>query len=198
MTPAQVGKPIVLDLLAALAFAAVFFVAKHAFDMSGLHSVYAATIAGIGIGAIQLAAKKITREPVGPLQWLSLGVVLALGIMTIALHDNIYIKLKPSFIDISVGVFMALNDWMTPYLPADARENIPRRTVFLAEKIWSAIMVCFGLTNIAVALLCSFDVWVLYATFVPTGIIVVLFFVQYAVFRRLADRNMQKRALGAV
>ena len=89
MTPAQVGKPIVLDLLAAIAVAAVFFVAKHGLGISGLHSVYAATVAGIGIGAIQLATKIIAREKIGPLQWLSLGVVLALGAMTIFLHNEI-------------------------------------------------------------------------------------------------------------
>ena len=88
---------------------------------------------------------------------------------------------------------MALNDWMTPYMPADARANIPRRTIFLAEKSWSALMVSFGCVNIAVALLCSSEVWVLYATFVPTAIIVVLFFVQYSVFQKIADRNAKLR-----
>lgn len=196
MTPAQVGKPIVLDLLAAIAFAAVFFVAKHGLGVSGLHSVYAATVAGIGIGATQFAAKKITREPIGPLQWLSLGVVIALGTMTIALHDEIYIKLKPSFIDISVGLFMALNDWMTPYMPADARANIPRRTVFLAEKSWAAIMISFGCINVAFALLASFEVWAIYSTFVPTIIIVSLFFVQYSVFQKIADKKAKLRGAG--
>jgi|SRR5580698_4665298 intracellular septation protein len=195
MTPVQVARPIVLDLLAAIAFASVFFIAKRGLGISGLHSVYAAAVAGIAIGAVQLAAKKISREPIGPLQWLSLGVVLALGTMTIALHDEIYIKLKPTFIDVSVGVFMALNDWMTPYMPAEARANIPRRTVFLAEKSWAAIMVGFGCVNVAVALLTDTEIWALYATFVPTAIIVVLFFVQYTWFQRIAQKNAQARAV---
>ncbi len=57
MTPLQVAKPIVLDLLAAIAFAAAFFVAKNGLQISGLHSVYIATGAGIGIGLVQLVAK---------------------------------------------------------------------------------------------------------------------------------------------
>ncbi|SRR5579862_183790 len=194
MTPAQVARPIVLDLLAAIAFASVFFIAKRGLGISGLHSVYAATVVGIAIGTVQFAAKKIARAPIGPLQWLSLGVVMALGTMTIALHDEIYIKLKPTFIDVSVGLFMVLNDWMTPYMPAEARANIPRRTVFLAEKSWAAIMVCFGCINVAVALLADTEFWALYATFVPTAIIVALFFVQYNWFHRLAQRNAQARA----
>jgi intracellular septation protein A len=189
MTPLQVAKPIVLDLAAAIAFAAAFFIAKHGFHIQGLHSVYVATAVGIGIGLIQLVAKKITGDAIGPLQWLSLGVVVGLGTMTIALHDEHFIKLKPTVIDIAAGLFMATRDWMTPYLPDDVRANIPRRTVFLAEKAWAGVMIFFGLANIAVAYLFEFGTWALYATFVPTGIIVALFFVQYRVFQSLARRN---------
>ncbi|MBV9992019.1 MAG: septation protein IspZ [Alphaproteobacteria bacterium] len=189
MNPIQVAKPIVLDLLAAIAFAASFFVARHGFGVEGLHSVYVATGVGIGIGLVQLAAKKITGDAIGPLQWLSLGVVVALGTMTIALHDEHFIKLKPTVIDLAAGLFMATRDWMTPYLPAEARDNIPRRTIFLAEKIWAGIMIFFAVANVAVAYLFEFGAWAIYATFVPTAIIVVLFFVQYRMFQSLARRN---------
>ena len=70
-----------------------------------------------------------------------------------------------------------------------------RRTIFMAEKAWAGIMIFFGLANVAVAFLADFEIWALYATFVPTTIIVALFFVQYAVFQRLAQRNAQARAV---
>jgi intracellular septation protein len=187
-SPLQVAKPIVLDLLAAITFAAAFFIAKRVFDVSGLHSVYIATIVGIATGFAQLIVKRVTREEIGPLQWLSLGVVLILGLMTIALHDEHYIKLKPSVIDLSVGIFMATRDWMTPYIPADTRRYLDAKTVFHAEKLWAVLMVGFAIVNVLVAFLTDFAVWALYATFVPTLIIVVLFFVQYAVFKRLSDQ----------
>ncbi|MBV8976774.1 MAG: septation protein IspZ [Alphaproteobacteria bacterium] len=195
MTPAQVARPILLDLLAAIAFAAVFFVGKYLLKLSGLHSVYAAAAAGMSIGLAQLLAKKWSREPIGPLQWLSLGVVVALGTMTIALHNEHFIKLKPTVIDLAVGLFMATRDWMTPYLPQDVRAVIPRRTIMLAEKLWAAVMIFFAAANVAVAFVADFSLWALYATFVPTTIIVGLFFVQYAAFRSLADRN--RKAAGA-
>jgi intracellular septation protein len=198
MTPIQVARPIVVDLLSAIAFAAVFFIAKKMLHMAELTSVYMATLAGIAIGVIQFVARKIMREPIGPLHWLSLGVVFSLGMVTIALHDEHFIKLKPTVIDLAVGVFMALDDWMTPYLPPEIRANVPRRTIFLAEKTWAAIMIAFAGVNVAVAFLFDFGIWVFYATFVPTTIIVILFFVQYAMFRRLAARNAQRNAVGAV
>ncbi len=49
-------------------------------------------------------------------------------------------------------------------------------------------MVGFAIVNVLVAFLTDFAVWALYATFVPTLIIVVLFFVQYSVFKRLSDQ----------
>jgi intracellular septation protein len=198
VSPLQVAKPIVLDLLAAITFAAAFFIAKRGFDVSGLHSVYIATFVGIGTGFAQLLLKRMTREEIGPLQWLSLGVVLILGIMTVALHDEHYIKLKPSVIDLSVGVFMATRDWMTPYIPADTRQYLSERLIFRAEKLWAVLMIGFAVTNVAVAFLTDFAIWALYATFVPTLIIVVLFFVQYAVFRRIATRTAEERQAGQV
>jgi len=189
VSPLEVAKPVVFDLLSAITFAASFFIAKHTFGMSGLHSVYVAAITGIATGVIQLGIKKAMREEIGPLHWLSLGVVLILGLMTIALHNEYFIKLKPSVIDFSVGLFMATRDWMTPYIPKDTRRYLDEKLIFRAEKAWALLMFGFSLANIAVAFLFDFAVWTLYATFVPTTIIVVLFFVQYIVFRRLADQT---------
>ena len=187
-SPLQVAKPIVFDLFAAITFAASFFIAKHGFGFSGLHSVYIAAITGIATGIIQLAVKKAMREEIGPLHWLSLGVVLILGLMTIVLHNEHFIKLKPSVIDFSVGLFMATRDWMTPYIPADVRRHLSEAFIFRAEKAWAILMFGFAAANIAVAFLFDFAVWTLYATFVPTAIIIVLFFVQYFVFKRLSDQ----------
>ncbi|HTT98787.1 MAG TPA: septation protein IspZ [Rhizomicrobium sp.] len=187
-SPLEVAKPIVFDLLSAITFAASFFIAKHALGMSGLHSVYVAAITGIATGILQLGIKKAMREEIGPLHWLSLGVVCILGVMTIALHNEYVIRLKPSVIDFSVGLFMITRDWMTPYIPKDTRRYLDEKLIFRAEKAWAFLMFGFSAANVAVAFLFDFAVWTLYATFVPTGIIIVLFFVQYFVLRRMADQ----------
>jgi len=189
VSPLEVAKPIVFDLLSAITFAASFFIAKHSFGLSGLHSVYVAAITGIATGVIQLLIKKAMREEIGPLHWLSLGVVCILGLMTIALHNEYFIKLKPSIIDASVGLFMITRDWMTPYIPKETRRYLDEKLIFRAEKAWAFLMFGFSLANVAVAFLFDFAVWTLYATFVPTTIIIILFFVQYFVLRRMADQN---------
>jgi intracellular septation protein len=194
MSPLQVAKPIVLDLLAAIGFAAVFFIARNGFQVQGIHAVYWAAGAGIAIGLAQLAVKKFGNETVAPLQWLSLGVVVTLGVMTIALHNEHFIKLKPTVIDLAVGIFMATREWMTPYLPTEVRENVSRRIIQNTEYAWAGVMIFFALLNVAFAFWADFATWAIYATFVPTCIIIALFFVQYVVFRALARRNARARA----
>lgn len=191
-SPLQIAKPIALDLLGTIAFAAAFFIAKYGFGVPGLFSVYIAAITGIGIGFVQLIFKKLMREAIGPLHWLSLGVVLILGLMTIVLHDAHYIKLRPSVIDFSVGLFMATRDWMTPYIPQEVRRHLGEKLIFRAEKAWAILMFGFSLANIAVAFLFDFAVWTLYSTFVPAIIIIILFFVQYSTFKQLSDRAARK------
>ena len=191
MTPLQVARPIVLDLLAAIAFASAFFIAKNAFGFPGLVSVYIATAAGIAIGVIQFLHKKFAREPIGPLQWLSLGVVVTLGTMTLALHDEHFIKLKPTVIDFAVGIFMATRDWMTPYLPPDMRRHLSRRIIARASNAWAALMLAFAAVNAVFAFFADFSVWAIYATFVPPVIIVIVFLIQYSLFQSLARRNAQ-------
>lgn len=191
MTPLQVAKPIVVDLMAAIAFAAVFFVARKLLHWEDLESVYAAAGAGIAIAIAQFFHKKLAGQPIGPLQWLSAGVVIILGTMTIALHNGYFIKLKPTAIDLAAGLFMLTRDWMTPYMPEEERKYIPRRTIMWAEKAWGVLMIAFAAINVPVAFLFDSTVWVVYATFVPTTIVIVLFFVQYSTFKSLARRNAQ-------
>jgi hypothetical protein len=88
---------------------------------------------------------------------------------------------------------MATRDWMTPYLPAGVRENVNPRIIKNTEYAWAGIMIFFALTNIAFAFWADFAVWAIYATFVPTCIIIALFFVQYLVFKRLAARAAAAR-----
>jgi hypothetical protein len=88
---------------------------------------------------------------------------------------------------------MATRDWMTPYLPAEVRENVSRRIIQNTEYAWAGVMIFFALINVAFAFWADFAVWAIYATFVPTGIIIALFFVQYVAFRALARRNARAR-----
>lgn len=181
----SVAKPVLVDLLAAILFAVAFFASKD---------INIAVGVGIGVGLIQLVYHKARRQPIGPLQWLSLGLVVTLGAFTLVTHNRHFIMLKPTLLDLAAGAFMATRDWLTPYLPQMVRENVNRRTIARAEYGWAGLMFCFALANAIIAFTANFRDWLIYATFIPALIIVALFFGQYFFFQTLARRALRERS----
>ena len=173
----QVAKPILFDLLVAIIFAAVFFASSN---------IYLATAIGIAIGIAQFAYQKLHAHPIGPLQWLSLCIVVIFGPTTIVTHNPHFIMLKPTIIDAVVGAVMVSRSWMAPYLPPIVKQHVSEKTITRASYAWAAVMFGFALLNLIVAFSVSPKLWALYATFVPTAVIVALFVVQYFLFQALA------------
>ncbi len=151
---------------------------------------------GIGIGLAQLVYKQALSLPIGPLQWLSLVIVCALGGMTLITRDSRLHQAQTSVIDFAVGLFMATRDWISPYLPQFVKDNVSARTVARANYGWAALMIGFSAINVVIAFTAEFWIWLVYATFIPTAIIAALFVVQYFVFSALARRNQRARLAG--
>jgi intracellular septation protein A len=184
----QVAKPILFDLLVAIIFAAVLFASGNIFLATGI---------GIAIGIAQFAYQRLRAHAIGPLQWLSLGIVIVFGTTTIITHNPHFIMLKPTIIDLSVGVVMLSRSWMEPYLPAIVKEHVSDKTITRTSYGWAAVMFAFALTNVIIAFNFNPKIWALYATFVPTAVIVTLFVVQYLLFQALVRRNLRLRPTAA-
>src|SRR6516164_2739329 len=78
-------KPIVLDLLATIAFVAVLWLAK---------SVVAATLAGVAAGLARFLWLKLRGRPVGPLQYVSVVLVIVSGTATLITSDVHFMQIK--------------------------------------------------------------------------------------------------------
>jgi intracellular septation protein A len=180
----QVAKPILFDLLVAIIFAGVLFATNN---------IYLATLLGIAIGVAQFAFQKMRAHAIGPLQWLSLGIVVIFGTTTIITHNPHFIMLKPTIIDFAVGTVFATRHWMEPYLPVIVKEHVSERTISRASFGWAVVMFSFAFANVIVAFAFSPKIWVLYATFVPSAVIVLLFVVQYLAFQALVRKNLRTR-----
>jgi intracellular septation protein A len=178
----QVVKPILFDLLVAIIFASV---------LVATHNIYLATGVGIAIGIVQFAYQKMRARKIGPLQWLSLGIVLVFGTTTIVTHVPYFIMLKPSIIDAAVGVVFVTRHWMEPYLPPIVKAHVSEKTIRRASRAWAAVMFLFAFLNVIVAFKVRQEIWALYAAIVPTAIISLLFVVQYVMFQALVRRNLR-------
>ena len=69
---------------------ALFFVAFKLFD------IYTATAVAIGATLLQIGWLKLKRRKVDTMMWISLAIIVVFGGATFALHDETFIKWKPT------------------------------------------------------------------------------------------------------
>ena len=180
----QAFKPIGLDLLATFVFVATYW-------LTG--SIVAATATGIVAGVARFAYIKWKKQPVGPLQYLSVVLVIVAGITTIVTKDPHFVMIKSSVVFVAVAAVMLSTDWMSPYLPTIVTENIDRHVIVWASRSWGILLIALAFANAVVAFGFSINVWVWYASIVPTVAQLSAFVLQYAIFRLLVRRNIRAK-----
>jgi intracellular septation protein len=175
-------RPILLDLLATI----VFIVLLWATDNTVL-----ATLSGVAAGVARFAWMKVRGQPVGPLQYVSVVLVIVSGTATIVTQDVLFMQIKSSLVAGAVAIVMLTTNWMAPYLPSIVTENIAPRIVRWTSLAWGLLVLGLAITNAVVALDFSRDVWMAYTAVVPAAVQVSAFVLQYAVFRALVRRNIR-------
>jgi len=177
-------KPIGLDLLATIFFVTIFW-------LTG--SIVTATLAGVGAGVARFAYIKLRKQQVGPLQYLSVVLVIATGVTTLITKDPHFVMIKSSLISFAVAGVMLRTNWMAPYLPPIVSDNLAPVVIVWTSRAWGILQVVLGIANAVVALRFSTDTWAWYASTVPTVCQLGAFAIQYALFRTLIRRSIRSR-----
>jgi intracellular septation protein A len=186
----QAFKPIGLDLLATIFFVTVYW-------LSG--SILLGTALGVGAGIARFAYMKYRRQPIGPLQYVSIILVVASGVTTLITHNPLFVQVKSSIITAAVGIVMLRTNWMDPYLPPIVKGNLDPRIILWSSHVWGALQIVLAIANVVVALAFSFNSWAWYASIVPSAAQLLVFLFQYVTFRTLIRRSIRARlALQAV
>jgi intracellular septation protein A len=180
----QAFKPIGLDLLATIFFVTVFWLTGD---------ILMATATGVVAGIARFAYIKIRKQPVGPLQYLSVILVIVTGVTTIITKDPHFVMIKSSLISLAVAGVMLRTNWMEPYLPPIVKDNLDQRIILWTSRGWGILLVALAIANAIVALEFSTNVWAWYASIVPTSVQLAAFALQYALFRTLIRRNIRAR-----
>jgi intracellular septation protein len=180
-------RPIVRDFLSTILFVSCIWLTGNIVLSTGV---------GVGVGIVQTIWMLAKRRHIGPLQWLSLGLVLILGTTTILTHNGIFFKLKSSIIALVLALVTLRYEWMAPYLPPIITENLDTRTISRAGLAWAILLVAIALLNVAVAFTCSDRIWAMFIFCVPFASYCVLIGVQYHMFREriaasIACRNAE-------
>lgn len=182
----RAAVPILRDMLSTLVFVTVLLITDD---------IFLATGCGIALGIAQTVWMKWRGHPIGMLHWLSLLLISVLGFTTLVTGNRHFVMMKPTLLWLALGAVMLRRDWMAPYLPPIVTDNLDDARIVRAGYAWAALMFVLAVLNTLVAYLMTQKFWAVYTVVVPNGSFLVLFAIQFALFRRqVVERIKARRA----
>ena len=178
------ARALLQDLLPTIAFA--ILVAMKV-------DVAVATGAAAALSVGQIAFLALRRQPIAPLQWASLGLVLLFGAAGILAHDIRFLMAKPSLIYAIVGLVMLKKGWMLRYLPPVAGGRGAGVMVMFGY-VWAGLMFVTSAANLVMAVWFT-AFWPAFLAIFPVASKVALFAVQYLTVRHAAMREVRAEQL---
>lgn len=158
--------------------------------------IYVATGVAIVATIVQLAWFRFSKGRIEPMQWVSLAVIVLFGGATIALHNETFIKWKPTVLYWLMGGTLLVGQVVF-------RKNLLKlvmgRELQLPEDVWRvtnwswiAFFAVMGVINLWVAFNFDTDTWVNFKLFGGMGLMV-LFILGQAVY---LGRHMKTEEAG--
>jgi intracellular septation protein len=160
----------------------LFFAAFKLFD------IYVATAAAIAATFLQIGWLKWKRRKVDTMMWVTLIIIVVFGGATLALHDETFIKWKPTVLYWLFGAVLAGAELLF-------RKNLIR--AMLGEQVrlpdgawsrlnwsWAGFFVFMGAANLYVAFNFSTDTWVNFKLFGGMGLMLLFVVLQAAFLAR--------------
>jgi intracellular septation protein len=154
-----------------------FFPVVLFFAAFKLKGIFIATMVAIAASVVQIGWMLLSHRKVEPMMWLSLAIIGVFGGATLALHNENFIKLKPTML---YGLFSVALIVGQLIFKKNAMKGIMGKQITLPEKTWKTINLSWGLffaalgcVNLYVAFNFSTDTWVNFKLFGIMGLIVV-------------------------
>jgi intracellular septation protein A len=170
------------DFLTAIVFVIVYLATDNLVAAVGIAIV-------IGVG--QLALLHFRGRGIHVMQYLSIGLVIALGGISLAFNDPRFVLLKPSAVHFAIATVMLRRGWLVRYMPPIVTETISERVIAATGYAWAALMIVLGLLNIYIAMSFSIEIWTWWISLGAVGAKIAALIVQYIVFRTLVRRNIR-------
>ena len=145
----------------------LFFIA---YQVAG---IYVATGVAIAASIAQIGWLLARRKKVGNMQWTGLAIIVLFGGATLILHDETFIKWKPTVLYwLASVVFLGGLAFKTNLIKAMMGENIslPEPVWFKLCVAWGAFFAFKGALNLWVAFNFSTDTWVNFKLFGGMGL----------------------------
>ena len=141
----------------------LFFVAYQLFD------IYVATMVAIAASAVQVAYLYLRHGRVETTHWVTLGLLVLFGGLTLALRDPTFIKWKPTVVNwLFAAAFLLSQLFMQRSLLRRMMEHavtLPDPIWVRLNTAWVAFFAAMGVLNLYVAYNFSEEVWVNFKLF---------------------------------
>ncbi|WP_413436565.1 septation protein A [Sulfuriferula sp. GW1] len=144
--------------------------------------IYVATGVAIAASFVQIGWVMARGKKVEPMMWISLAIIVVFGGATLLLHNETFIKWKPTVLYWLFAAVLLGGSWLF-------KKNIMRtmmaKQISLPDTVWNklnlswaAFFVVMGATNLYVAYSFSTDIWVDFKLFGSTAMMLVFVIAQ--------------------
>lgn len=149
----------------------LFFVAFKVAD------IYVATGVAMAATIVQILWVWLRHRKVEPMQWISLLIITVFGGATLLLHNETFIKWKPTVLYwlFAVALLASATIWRKNLIRAmmEKQMRLPDAVWGKLNLAWTGFFTVMGLLNLYVAYMFSTDVWVNFKLFGSMGLMFV-------------------------
>lgn len=167
----------------------LFFVA---FKFQG---IYVATAVAIAATVVQIIWTKLRHGKVDTMLWVSFAIIAVFGGATLLLHDETFIKWKPTVLYWLFSAILLVSNviFKKNLMRALLQEKIalPLHVWHRLNLSWSLFFAALGFVNLYVAFNYSTDAWVNFKLFGFTGFIVIFVLGQSAWLSKYVDEKKE-------
>jgi len=162
-----------------------------------LEGIYVATAAAIVATFLQVGLLALLKRKIEPMLWVSLAIIVVFGGATLVLHNETFIKWKPTVLYWLFGAILAgssllfQRNLMRSMLSAQVQ--LPEPAWARLNWSWVGFFAFMGVANLLVAFNFTTDQWVNFKLFGGTGLMV-LFVIGQALYlaRHLQEEKPQQ------
>ncbi|MSR14523.1 MAG: septation protein A [Gammaproteobacteria bacterium] len=157
-----------VDLLPIIAFFIVFKV------LGGPQAIYSATATAIGVAGLVVGVNWWRYRKFDKQQLIMLGILVVLGGLTLALHDEQFIKWKPTVVSWIMGITFLGSRWIGGKTLAErmfgASIAAPALIWHRLNLAWTVFFISLGALNLYIAFHWTTEAWVNFKVFGTFGL----------------------------
>ena len=157
--------------------------------------IYAATATAIAATIAQVAWTKWRHGKVDTMLWVSFGIIIVFGGATLLLHDETFIKWKPTILYWVFAIALLGSNLL---FKKNLIRTLMQEKLTLPVKVWNRVNLSWslffatlGVINLYVAFNYSTDTWVNFKLFGTTGLMLVFVVLQSMALSRYMDEDKE-------